>query len=79
MKKAIHPELGHATVICVSCGAGLETRWAAGDMTVESCSQCHPAYTGRPDRQTGGSRIERFERRLERTGNAPRERRNSGV
>jgi large subunit ribosomal protein L31 len=46
----------------------METRWSAGDLTVDTCSQCHPVYTGRAARSTGGSRIERFERRLARAG-----------
>ena len=34
---------------------------------VETCSHCHPAYTGKAAKVTGGSRIERFERRLARS------------
>jgi len=41
-------------------------RWNAGDLTVDTCSQCHPAYTDKAARVSGGSRIERFEQRLER-------------
>jgi large subunit ribosomal protein L31 len=63
LKTAIHPELHLARITCSTCGAELTTRWAAGDLTVETCSQCHPVYTGRAARSTGGSRIERFERR----------------
>ena len=62
MKNGIHPELHLAHVTCATCGTELTTRWAAGDRTVETCSQCHPVYTGRAARATGGSRIERFER-----------------
>jgi len=66
MKTGIHPTLNHAVVTCATCGTELVTRWSAGDVTVETCSQCHPAYTGRAARTTGGSRIERFERRRAR-------------
>ena len=66
MKTGIHPELHKARVTCASCGTELTTRWTAGDLTVESCSHCHPAYTGKAARVTGGSRIERFERRYAR-------------
>ncbi len=66
MKTGIHPETVLGTVSCSSCGTTFVTHSAAGDLTVEVCSQCHPAYTGRAPRATGGSRIERFERRLER-------------
>jgi large subunit ribosomal protein L31 len=66
MKLGIHPELRTARVTCATCGTEITTRWSAGDLTVDTCSQCHPAYTGRVARTTGGGRIERFERRLER-------------
>jgi large subunit ribosomal protein L31 len=68
MKPAIHPARSAAVVTCANCGTEIETRWAAGDLRVETCSHCHPAYTGRVARVSGGSRIERFERRLARAG-----------
>ena len=63
VKNGIHPVLHLAHVKCATCGTELTTRWAAGDRTIDTCSQCHLAYTGRTARPTGGSRIERFERR----------------
>jgi large subunit ribosomal protein L31 len=63
LKTAIHPELHLAHVTCVTCGTELTTRWTAGDRTIDTCSNCHPAYTGRAARITSSSRIERFERR----------------
>jgi large subunit ribosomal protein L31 len=63
VKTDIHPELHLSRVTCASCGTELTTRWTAADRTVDTCSHCHPAYTGRAPRVTGGSRIERFERR----------------
>jgi len=67
MQVGIHPETRLAQVTCTSCGTTFVTRSSAGDLTVEICSQCHPAYTGRAAKTTSGSRIERFERRLERS------------
>ena len=66
MQMGIHPTRDHAVVTCATCGSRIETRWAAGDLTVETCSKCHPAYTGRAARIIGGNRIERFERRASR-------------
>jgi large subunit ribosomal protein L31 len=68
MKTGIHPRRDSAVVSCATCGTEIETRWSAGDLTVDTCSQCHPVHTGRAARTTGGSRIERFERRLARVG-----------
>jgi large subunit ribosomal protein L31 len=50
-------------VVCASCGTTLELRSAAGDLTVDVCSSCHPAYTGVERAVAAGSRVERFERR----------------
>jgi large subunit ribosomal protein L31 len=69
MKTAVHPELRLASVTCASCGTSFETRSVAGDLVLEVCSACHPAYTGKTRATAGGSRIERFERRY---GRSPR-------
>jgi len=66
MQVGIHPELELAQVTCSSCGTRFMTRSSTGDLTVEICSRCHPAYTGTAAKVSSGSRIERFERRLER-------------
>jgi large subunit ribosomal protein L31 len=39
-------------------------------LTVEVCSNCHPAYTGVERPVAQGSRIERFERRRARVATA---------
>jgi large subunit ribosomal protein L31 len=67
MQVGIHPETRLAQVTCTACGTTFVTRSSTGDLTVEICSQCHPAYTGRAAKTTSGGRIERFERRLERS------------
>ena len=67
MKTGIHPTQHEAHMICGTCGATFAVRTSAGALTLESCSNCHPAYTGRAAHTVGGSRIERFERRYSRT------------
>jgi large subunit ribosomal protein L31 len=66
MKHAIHPEQPIVSMSCATCGAAFELRSSVEGNTLDSCSNCHPAYTGRPARLTSGNRIERFERRRER-------------
>jgi large subunit ribosomal protein L31 len=61
--KTIHPELTLATVRCASCGSTFAVRSTRGDLAVDVCSNCHPAYTGVARSAPSGSRIERFERR----------------
>jgi large subunit ribosomal protein L31 len=61
--KAIHPELSLATVRCASCGNTFPVRSTLDEIVLDVCSNCHQAYTGIARPATGGSRIERFERR----------------
>lgn len=58
-----HPTLHRVEVRCTACGATFDVRSTATALTVESCSRCHPAYTGRAAATASGSRIDRFERR----------------
>ena len=66
MQASIHPELTIATFTCSSCGTTFQTRSSVGGQTLEVCSNCHPAYTGRERAVATGTRIERFERRYAR-------------
>jgi large subunit ribosomal protein L31 len=58
-----HPTLHLVDVRCSSCGASFSTRSTAQAMSVEVCSNCHPAYTGRERAVATGGRVERFNRR----------------
>jgi large subunit ribosomal protein L31 len=53
----------HIDVRCSSCGAHFSIRSTAKAFSVDVCSNCHPAYTGRERAVASGGRIERFERR----------------
>jgi len=59
----VHPELKLASVRCTSCGTSFTTRSTRGDIVVDVCSSCHPAYTGVARTVRTGSRVERFEQR----------------
>ncbi len=67
MQVGIHPEMRVAQVSCSGCGSSFVLSSSASELTVESCSHCHPAYTGRGAKTSSGSMIERFERRLARS------------
>jgi large subunit ribosomal protein L31 len=58
-----HPTLHLVDVRCSSCGASFSTRSTAQAISVEVCSNCHPAYTGRERAVATGGRVERFKRR----------------
>jgi large subunit ribosomal protein L31 len=59
-----HPETHLVEVACAACGTVHTVRSTAARLTVDVCSNCHPAYTGRERASASGSRIERFNRRL---------------
>jgi large subunit ribosomal protein L31 len=61
--RGTHPELTHASVRCTTCGTVFATRSTRGEIVVDTCSNCHPAYTGVERTVSRGSRVERFERR----------------
>jgi large subunit ribosomal protein L31 len=58
-----HPTLHHLDVRCASCGATFSTRSTAETLSVDVCSNCHPAYTGRERTLASSDRVERFNRR----------------
>jgi large subunit ribosomal protein L31 len=64
--KQIHPELTLTSVRCTSCGSTFTTRSTRSELVVDTCSNCHPAYTGRERVSSSGSRIARFERRRQK-------------
>ncbi len=69
MKAGIHPEYKTTTVTC-GCGNTFTTRStvASGQLTVETCSACHPFYTGKQRILDTGGRVARFEKRFGKRG-----------
>jgi large subunit ribosomal protein L31 len=67
MKAGIHPAYEEVNVIC-ACGHTFKTRSThKGDIRVEICSNCHPFFTGRQKLVDSEGRIDRFQRKLQRT------------
>ena len=58
-----HPTLHPVDVRCSSCGTSFNIVSTAQAISVEVCSNCHPAYTGRERAVATGGRVERFNRR----------------
>jgi large subunit ribosomal protein L31 len=67
MKKGIHPKYMEATVVC-SCGSTFKAGSTRPQLKVEICSQCHPFYTGEQRIVDTAGQVDRFMRRLGRTG-----------
>jgi large subunit ribosomal protein L31 len=66
MKTDIHPNYVECKVHC-SCGNEFTTRSTVPSLRVELCSECHPFYTGKQKLVDTGGRVERFQRRLEKS------------
>lgn len=67
MKKTIHPAFSDQTKVICSCGNTFTT-WSTikGDIRVETCSKCHPFYTGERKILKTGS-VDKFYARQQKT------------
>jgi large subunit ribosomal protein L31 len=65
MKKDTHPSYGEAQIIC-ACGTTKEIRSTVKEMHVNTCSSCHPFYTGQATFIDTEGRVEMFNRRYGR-------------
>jgi large subunit ribosomal protein L31 len=65
MKPGIHPEYVVTTVTC-ACGNSFVNRSTAssGRINSDTCSQCHPFYTGKQRILDTGGRVAKFEARF---------------
>ena len=64
MKKGIHPEYHLAKVVSGSCGNEIEVGSVNEDIKVDTCSNCHPFYTGKQRFAQAQGRIEKFNRKF---------------
>lgn len=65
MKTDIHPSYSDAVVTC-ACGNERKTRSTRKEMHVNTCSTCHPFYTGQAKFIDTEGRVERFNKRYAR-------------
>ena len=63
MKEKIHPNYQRCTVTCISCGATFETGSTLKEIKVDTCSNCHPFYTGKQRYVQADGRVDRFNRK----------------
>ena len=66
MKKDIHPAYHKVTVTCTSCNTTFETGSTKESFKVDTCSNCHPFYTGRQRFAAAQGRVERFNKKYGR-------------
>lgn len=62
MKKDIHPVYKDATIAC-ACGNVIKTRSTVKEMRINTCSNCHPFYTGQAAFIDTEGRVEQFRNR----------------
>jgi large subunit ribosomal protein L31 len=62
MKKDIHPDYGPATISC-ACGNVVKTQSTVKEMHINTCSKCHPFFTGQTKFVDTEGRLERFRKR----------------
>ena len=63
MKKGIHPNYHKTKVTCTTCGAVFETGSILPEIKVDTCSNCHPFYTGKQTFVQADGRVEKFNKR----------------
>ena len=62
MKDGIHPQYGDATITC-ACGNVIHTRSTKPEMQVNTCSACHPYFTGQKTMVDTEGRVDMFKKR----------------
>jgi len=63
MKKGIHPNYHTITVTCSTCGNTFETGSTSKEIKVDTCSNCHPFFTGKQKSAQAAGRIDKFNKR----------------
>ena len=66
MKADIHPKTQLVTVKC-ACGETFETLSTKRELRVDICSKCHPFYTGKQKLVDTGGRIDKFNKRMDKS------------
>ncbi len=69
MQKGIHPEY-HETKVTCGCGNSFETRSTRPELKVDTCSSCHPFFTGKSKFLDTAGRIDKFKKKFSGAGYA---------
>ena len=76
MKKNIHPTYYSEADITCTCGAKFIAGSTMEKITVESCSQCHPFFTGKQKFVDSTGRLDRFIKLREKSAEIKKQREN---
>jgi large subunit ribosomal protein L31 len=67
MKEKIHPQYHTAVKVTCSCGNSFVTGSTLKEIHTETCSVCHPFYTGKQKLIDSSGILQRFKKRAEKT------------
>lgn len=70
MKANIQPEYNVIEVTCSTCNNVMELGSTSKDLRIDTCSNCHPFYTGSQQFVQAQGRVERFNRRFAKKADA---------
>jgi len=59
MKKEIHPDYVTCAVTC-ACGNKFEIKTDKEELSIDSCNECHPFFTGSEKILDAAGRVEKF-------------------
>ncbi len=74
MKKDIHPDYHKQAKITCSCGVDFATGSTREEISIETCSQCHPFFTGKQKIIDSTGRVDRFKKISDRAAKTKEER-----
>lgn len=63
MKNGIHPNYKKVMVTCTTCGNTFESGSVLDEIRVDTCSNCHPFFTGKQVFTAADGRVEKFNKR----------------
>lgn len=63
MKPKIHPKFNVTTVKCSTCGQEHVVGTTSNNFRIDTCSNCHPFYTGQQTFVQAAGRVEKFNKR----------------
>ena len=63
MKPGIHPKYMVSKVKCATCGFEHEVGTTSNNLRIDTCSNCHPFYTGQQTFIQAAGRVEKFNKR----------------
>ncbi len=66
MKNGIHPKYQKVMARCTTCGSEFEIGSTKANVVVDTCSNCHPFYTGKQRFASTDGAIDKFNKKYGR-------------